>query len=389
VLAASRLRLFLPLAAARVAWLLLLLAITWWQAGTGAVPLLAGAVVVLVVQLLWVLLALVDRLPRWHDLAAAGATLVVVPIALWFFPERVLLLLLLFMVPILDLAQARGWLALAALPLVGLPLLAFSLLFAAYPAPALTEVATWGLVTVLGVALVVLARRSGEIVAGSRQAPAVDEDAMRWDAEQVRHQLARDLHDGPLQRVAAVSMQLEFIKLLLRRNQPERAMEELERVEQITKHVSQEMRTVLFTLRPVVLESEGLAAALDTFVKRILEQEGGTITLEADPVPRLDPRVEEVTFAILQEAIRNAMKHANGAPIRVRLIKAQSMLVGQVEDEGPGFDLQAISSSYGTRGSLGLINMQERARMLGGQLKIDSALGKGTLVSLVVPDRAA
>jgi signal transduction histidine kinase len=386
-LAANRLRSFLPVVAVRVAWLLLLLAVSWWWGDGGALPVATTVGLALVLQMLWLLLALLNRLPPWHDLVSAGAALVVVLGALWFFPGRMLLFLVLSMIPMLELAVARGWGGLLALPLVGLPLLALPLLFSAYPAPALAEIATWIFATVLGITIVVLARRDGEVVHGTSQAPAVDEDAMLWDAEQVRHQLARDLHDGPLQRVAAVSMQLEFIKLLLRRNQFERAMDELERVEQITRHVSQEMRTVLFTLRPVVLESEGLAAALDTFIQRLTEQEGGNLTLEADPVPRLDPKVEEVTFAILQEAIRNATKHANGAPVRVRLIKAQSMLVGQVEDEGPGFDLQAISSTYGTRGSLGLLNMQERARMLGGQLKIDSAPGKGTLVSLVVPDR--
>jgi signal transduction histidine kinase len=61
------------------------------------------------------------------------------------------------------------------------------------------------------------------------------------------------------------------------------------------------------------------------------------------------------------------------------------MLVGQVEDEGPGFNLESVTASYGTRASLGLLNMQERAAMVGGQLKIDTAPGHGTIVSVALP----
>lgn len=211
-----------------------------------------------------------------------------------------------------------------------------------------------------------------------------NQDRALGGAEEARHQLARELHDGPVQRVAAISMQLEFIKALMSR-QPDRAVTELEQLKQVAKQASQEMRTLLFTLRPVVLESEGLVAALSTFVERLREQERISITLEVDPLPRLSTKVEEVTFAILQEAIGNSRKYGQGAAIHVRLIKGNTWVVGQVEDEGPGFDLQSVSSSYATRASLGLLNMQERAEMVGGQLKIDTAPGKGTIVSVAVP----
>jgi hypothetical protein len=89
-------------------------------------------------------------------------------------------------------------------------------------------------------------------------------------------------------------------------------------------------------------------------------------------LPRLDAKVEETAFAILQEAITNARKHSKGAPIHVRLIQGEALIIAQVEDEGPGFDLQAVMSSYTSKSSLGLLNMQERAGLVGGQLKIDT-----------------
>ncbi|MDQ2682922.1 MAG: ATP-binding protein, partial [Chloroflexota bacterium] len=84
-------------------------------------------------------------------------------------------------------------------------------------------------------------------------------------------------------------------------------------------------------------------------------------------------------------AVANARKHSKGVPIHVRLIRGDALIVAQVEDEGPGFDLQAVMSNYTSKTSLGLLNMHERAGLVGGQLKIDTAPGKGTLVSLAIP----
>jgi signal transduction histidine kinase len=202
--------------------------------------------------------------------------------------------------------------------------------------------------------------------------------------EESRHKLARDLHDGPIQRVAAIVMQLEFIKALLKR-QPDRVVPELEQVQQTARQAAQEMRTLLFTLRPIVLESEGLVAAANQYVQRLRDQERVNIKLESDQVPRFDPKIEEAIFAIVQEAAGNAKKYANGAPITIRLMTEAGFLIAQVEDRGPGFDVNRTKTGYSQRASLGMVNMEERARMIDGRLDIDSAPGRGTTVSLAVP----
>jgi len=224
--------------------------------------------------------------------------------------------------------------------------------------------------------------------AGLQQEVRRERSEILLNEEESRHRLARDLHDGPVQRVAAISMQLEFIKVLLDR-QPERVPAELEAVQALARQAAQEMRTLLFALRPITLESNGLEAAIEQFVQRLHDQEKVNIRLEANSIPRLDLAVEETVFAIVQEAAGNAKKHANGAPIVVRLMIDGGFLIAQVEDKGPGFDLQNIRARYGSRASLGLINMQERARMVDGRLAIDSALGQGTVVSLAVPFSAS
>lgn len=220
--------------------------------------------------------------------------------------------------------------------------------------------------------------------AGLQQEVRRERSEILLNEEESRHRLARDLHDGPVQRVAAISMQLEFIKVLLDR-QPHRVRGELEAVQALARQASQEMRTLLFALRPIALESDGLVAAIKQLVQRLREQERVNIRLEAGSIPRLDLKIEETVFAIVREAAGNAKKHAGGAPIVIRLMIEGGFLVVQVEDKGPGFDLQRTRVGYGSRASLGLVNMQERARMIDGRLAIDSAPGQGTIVNLAVP----
>ncbi|RME13686.1 MAG: sensor histidine kinase [Ardenticatenia bacterium] len=184
--------------------------------------------------------------------------------------------------------------------------------------------------------------------------------------------------------MAAIAMQADFIMALLR-NQPDRAPEELQQLRENALQTAQELRTLMFTLRPVVLETEGLVPALEQYVKRLREQDNLNITLYADPLPKMDDTLEQTVFAIVQEAVGNAKKHAQGAPITVRLERTARGLLVQVQDEGPGFDVEEVLGQYGRRTSLGMVNMRERAEIINGVLDIESAPGQGTTVSLFVP----
>jgi signal transduction histidine kinase len=87
----------------------------------------------------------------------------------------------------------------------------------------------------------------------------------------------------------------------------------------------------------------------------------------------------------MEEAINNARKHAEAAHIWVRLAVHQDLFVAQVADDGQGFDVQAVEGEYASQGSLGMLNMQERATLIGGTLDIKSEIGNGTRVTLLVP----
>lgn len=203
--------------------------------------------------------------------------------------------------------------------------------------------------------------------------------------EQARHKLARDLHDGPTQDVAAIAMRLNFARLLVERD-PVRARAELERLEDLAHKTVREIRSMLFTLRPIILETEGLVAALNQYAENLQLNDALNVLVEAEEYRDcLDNESQGVVFAILEEAINNARKHARASSVWVRLSQKRDLLVAEVVDDGIGFDVQLVESGYASRGSLGMINLRERAELLGGTLNIDSAPGKGTRITLLVP----
>jgi signal transduction histidine kinase len=202
--------------------------------------------------------------------------------------------------------------------------------------------------------------------------------------EEVRRQLARDLHDGPAQALAAITMNVEFIKRLMERDPP-RVLPELDKLGGLAKHTTHEVRTMLFELRPLVLETQGLEVTLQQYLERF-QGNGTQIVLESANISaQLDTKTEGTLFNIIQESINNALKYAKAEHIWVRLKQSQSALEVTVQDDGRGFDLQKVLASYEQRGSFGLLNIEERAKLIGGTAELHSAPGAGTTVRVMVP----
>jgi len=146
---------------------------------------------------------------------------------------------------------------------------------------------------------------------------------------------------------------------------------------------------MLFTLRPLILETQGLQAALEQYISKLAETDPTPIHLEVTPGVNqlLDQNAQGVVFYIIDEAILNARKHAQAENIWVQLCIRDSMFVAEVKDDGTGFDVDAVQLRYDERSSLGMINMHERAELVGGTLTIASAPGRGTQITLTVPLR--
>ncbi len=236
--------------------------------------------------------------------------------------------------------------------------------------------------------LTTLATQAAIAVENARLVRSLKEERDRLLAKEaeVRAAIARDLHDGPTQSIAAIAMNIEFVKKLLRA-MPERVESELNVLAELVQKTAYDIRTLLFELRPLGLETQGLLATLQQYVARFRDPAGlMKLRLEAPSnIPRLPVEVEGAIFIIVQEAVNNARKHARTDEVVIYLYLEEGHLIASVRDRGRGFNLAAVESSYNTRGSLGLLNMRERARLIGGECRIRSAEGEGTTVELRVP----
>lgn len=203
--------------------------------------------------------------------------------------------------------------------------------------------------------------------------------------EKARRELARDLHDGPTQNIAAIAMRIGFARTLIEQD-PERARQELLKVESLAKKTSAEIRGMLFTLRPLVLEAQGLGPAVDALLRRYSESEGVEMRLiGAENGGLLNKQAQVVAFAVIEEALNNARKYSQASLIEVRFRHDDGLFVASIHDNGVGFDTYDIDRDYSTRGSLGMINMRERAERVDGSLHVESSAEKGTTVTLVIP----
>lgn len=205
--------------------------------------------------------------------------------------------------------------------------------------------------------------------------------------EEARKKLARDLHDGPTQSVAAMAMRINLARRILTKNVKE-ADNELVKIEELAHRTTKEIRHMLFTLRPLILESQGLTAALEAMAEKMRETFNQNVIIKIDEKVIADVEMgkQGVIFYIIEEATNNARKHANAAHIWVRLRPSETeMALLEIEDDGLGFDVAEVNRSYDKRGSLGMINLRERTELVNGLLHIDSAPGKGTRVQVYIP----
>lgn len=204
--------------------------------------------------------------------------------------------------------------------------------------------------------------------------------------EEVRRELARNLHDGTVQMLSSMQMSLSHARRL-HDHEPDKVDDELAYLEDLVQRAIREARTLLFELRPVVLETRGLEAALASYVKRLNRtQTGPAVRLSfADDVPHLPQKVSRTLFALIQEAVSNARKHANATEIQVLVRLRDERLDAIVRDDGRGFDLAEVQHDYGESGSLGLLNMRERAEYINASLDLDCAPGTGTTVRVHLP----
>lgn len=194
-----------------------------------------------------------------------------------------------------------------------------------------------------------------------------------------RNRLARELHDAVSQKLFSLVFNAESAATLLDRD-PAAAAEQVARLGELAQEALGELRELIFELRPASLE-EGLAATLRKHVDMLRRVHGRDVELRISGAAQPAPEDAEV-FRIAQEALNNALRHADAERIELRLAGRDGRLTLTVADDGVGFD----PAAPGLRSRrLGLTSMEERARALGGTLAVVSRPGDGTTITLEVP----
>jgi signal transduction histidine kinase len=196
-----------------------------------------------------------------------------------------------------------------------------------------------------------------------------------------RTRVARELHDSVTQNLFGVVLAAEAAATLLDRD-TDGARAQIERVQDLARAGMEELRSLIFELRPPALADDGLAATLRKHVGVLRHVHHQDIALQVAGSPRAGGVADGEVFRIAQEAVHNAVRHAHAQHIRVGLDARDGRLVLTVDDDGVGFDPGAAALRSRR---LGLTSMEERARGLGATLTIASSMGSGTRVRLEVP----
>jgi signal transduction histidine kinase len=209
------------------------------------------------------------------------------------------------------------------------------------------------------------------------------EQTREYAVVEERNRLARELHDSVTQSLFSVTLLCEAALSLMDRD-PTKARERLERANDLAQGALAEMRALIFQLRPMTLQEEGLLSALKKHLNALHSRHGRVVQLQVvGTARRLPAEIEDATFRIVQEGLNNVIKHADSQTATVVLEFAPGSVRSSVTDNGVGFDPNAPRQS----GTLGMSTMRERAEAAGGRLTITSAPAKGTTVTAEFPLR--
>jgi PAS domain S-box-containing protein len=205
------------------------------------------------------------------------------------------------------------------------------------------------------------------------------ERALQLAAIEERQRIARELHDSVSQALYGINLGVQTALQRLREGS-DKLEEPLLYVQSLSEAGMVEMRALLYELRPDALESEGLIAGLEKHAAALRARHGIEVATELCPEPKVSMKVKETLYRIAREALNNIVKHAQASSARLSLASRGGSLHLEIEDDGLGFDRQAVAP-----GHLGLRGMAERAGQLGGTFEVTSSPGKGTLVHASVP----
>ncbi len=203
--------------------------------------------------------------------------------------------------------------------------------------------------------------------------------------EDERKRIARELHDETSQALAALGVALETASVAPARD-AEEVKARIAGIKPLAVRMLEEVRKLTLDLRPTVLDDLGLIPAIRWYAENRLKPQGVKVQLETAGIERrLPPEMETALFRVVQEAVTNIARHAEAENVVISLAFSQAAVVIEVEDDGKGFDLTAISRTADRGRGLGLMGMRERVALFSGVLTVETSPGAGTQLRIEVP----
>jgi two-component system sensor histidine kinase DegS len=203
--------------------------------------------------------------------------------------------------------------------------------------------------------------------------------------EHERQYLVQQLHDGPAQALTNLILQAEICERLFDKD-ANRARIELSNLKDAVTGTFQKVRSFMFDLRPMMLDDLGLVPTLRKYVEGFQEKSGISTNLTiTGQERRLESHTEVTIFRVIQELLTNAWNHSHCTSIEISLDLDQQWVRASVEDNGSGFDVEEVLQAAEESKTVGLSTLRERVEMLGGELQMESGIGRGTKISLEIP----
>jgi signal transduction histidine kinase len=232
----------------------------------------------------------------------------------------------------------------------------------------------------LGMAFNEMVEQVRKYRAGVRQYVA---DITRTQEEE-RKRIARELHDDTVQSLIAMGQRIELVKETL--DDPDEGRSRLTELRTMVTGAIASVRQFSRDLRPLTLEDLGLIAAMQYQVNQLAQTEGIEVNLNVDgEAEGLPPDMEVAIYRILQEALNNVKKHAHATRVDVSAAFTAREVKLTVYDNGNGFEVPETLTDFASNGSFGMMGLQERAMLFGGNIYVHSVIDKGTTVQLVMP----
>lgn len=199
--------------------------------------------------------------------------------------------------------------------------------------------------------------------------------------EEERRRISREIHDGPAQMLANILLRVDIVERTFTERDREEALKEMQGMRSMVRQSLQEVRRIIYNLRPMTLDDLGLVPTIRKYLANVEDYQDISIDLsEHGGIERLSSKYEVAIFRLIQEAVQNAVKHAVANHIQVNLSIDTKQVAVSIRDDGIGFDKSEKKAN-----SFGLLGMRERVEMLDGEFVINTKVGQGTTVYIKIP----